>query len=119
MGVFAIKRTATGCRFDLKADNGQIVASSEVYTSEAACRKGIRSFQNCCVGPVEDLTAPAPPVAGPKYQLYRDKAGQYRFRLRARNGKIIAFSEGYTTKNACCRGIESVKLNAPGAALEE
>ena len=55
----------------------------------------------------------------PKFELYQDKAGQYRFRLKARNGKIIGVSEGYTGKAGCLNGIESVKHNAPLATIEE
>ena len=51
--------------------------------------------------------------------MYQDKAGEFRFRLKARNGQIIATSEGYTTKNACENGVESVRKNAPEAAVEE
>ena len=45
MGKFAIKETATGIKFDLKATNGQVIANSEVYNSEAACLKSIESVK--------------------------------------------------------------------------
>ena len=48
-----------------------------------------------------------------------DKAGDYRFRLKARNGAIIAVSEGYTAKASCENGIESVKKNAAEAEVVE
>ena len=41
MGKFVIKETNTGVKFDLKAGNGEVIATSEVYTTEAACRKGM------------------------------------------------------------------------------
>lgn len=50
-----------------------------------------------------------------KFELYKDRAGEYRFRLKAGNGETIAVSEGYTTKTAAQNGISSVKTNAPGA----
>ena len=50
--------------------------------------------------------------------MYTDKSGEYRFRLKARNGEIIATSEGYKAKASCLNGIESVKKNAPEAAVE-
>ena len=53
----------------------------------------------------------------PKYEVYLDKAGEFRFRLKARNGEIIATSEGYKAKASCLNGIESVKKNAPDAAI--
>lgn len=47
-----------------------------------------------------------------KFEIYKDKAGEFRFRLKAGNGQIILASEGYTTKAACENGIESVKTNS-------
>lgn len=54
-----------------------------------------------------------------KFVIYKDAKGEYRFRLKAANGEIIASSEGYSSKQACESGIESVKKNAPGASVEE
>ena len=51
--------------------------------------------------------------------MYEDKAGEFRFRLKARNGEVIATSEGYKTKASCENGIESVKKNAPDAEIVE
>ncbi|XDD56278.1 YegP family protein (plasmid) [Leptospira sp. WS4.C2] len=47
-----------------------------------------------------------------KFEIYKDKAGEFRFRLKAANGEIIASSEGYSSKQACENGINSVKSNA-------
>lgn len=118
MGKFIIKKTKTGIKFDLKAVNGEVIATSEVYTTEAACRKGIESVRNNCVGEVEDQTAAeVVTVKHPKFEVYLDKAGEYRFRLKAKNGEIIAVSEGYKAKSSCLNGIESVKKNAPDAEI--
>jgi uncharacterized protein YegP (UPF0339 family) len=46
-----------------------------------------------------------------KFEVYTDKAGEYRFRLKAPNGEIIAIGEGYKTKKSCISGIQSVKKN--------
>ena len=120
MGKFVVKETATGFKFDLKAGNGEVIATSEVYTTKAACLNGIESVKACCVGDVEDQTVEnVVPVKHPKYELYTDKAGEFRFRLKAKNGEIIATSEGYKTKASCENGIESVKKNAPEAEIEE
>jgi len=120
MGKFVVKQTATGFKFDLKATNGQVIATSEVYTTKAACMKGIASVKANCVGEVEDQTVEAVvAVKHPKFEMYLDKAGEYRFRLKAKNGEIIAVSEGYSSKANCENGIESVKKNAPDAAIEE
>ncbi|MGJ4788117.1 DUF1508 domain-containing protein [Leptospira koniambonensis] len=54
-----------------------------------------------------------------KFVIYKDAKGEYRFRLKAANGEIIASSEGYSSKQACESGIESVKKNAPSASVEE
>lgn len=48
-----------------------------------------------------------------KFGLYNDKAGEFRFRLKAANGENILSGEGYTTKSACLTGIDSVRKNAP------
>jgi uncharacterized protein YegP (UPF0339 family) len=54
-----------------------------------------------------------------KCEVYPDKSGQYRFRLKAANGEIIAVSEGYSSHASCMNGIESVKTNAPTATIVE
>jgi len=121
MGKFVLKETNTGFKFDLKANNGQVIATSEVYTTLAACKKGIASVQkNAPVAVVEDQTAEGYAVEkNPKFEIYKDKADEFRFRLKAKNGQIIATSEGYTTLKNCVNGIESVKKNAADAAVEK
>jgi len=120
MGKFALKETATGFKFDLKATNGQVIATSEIYTTKAACLNGIESVKANCVGEIEDQTVtPVIAVKHPKFELYEDKAGEFRFRLKAKNGEVIAISEGYKTKASCENGIESVKNNAPDAEIVE
>lgn len=52
-----------------------------------------------------------------KFEIYKDKAGEFRFRLKAANGEIIASSEGYSSKQACENGINSVKSNAGTADI--
>lgn len=54
-----------------------------------------------------------------KFELYKDKSGEFRFRLKAANGQVIATSEGYKTKASCMNGIDSVKKNAPSAEVVE
>ena len=120
MGKFVLKKTATGFKFDLKAGNGEVIATSEVYSSEAACKNGIESVKKCCVGEIEDQTAEGFEAEKcPKFEVYTDKAGEFRFRLKAKNGEIIAVSEGYKAKAGCLNGIDSVKKNAPEAETEE
>ena len=118
MGKFVVKETNTGIKFDLKAGNGEVIATSEIYSSEAACMNGIQSVRNCCAGEIEDQTVEEiVQVKHPKFEMYLDKAGEYRFRLKARNGEVIATSEGYKAKAGCLNGIESVKKNAPDAEI--
>ena len=120
MGKFVVKQTKTGVKFDLKATNGEIIASSEVYTTERTCLQGIQSVKNNCVGGIEDQTVENFQVLKhPKFEVYVDKAGEFRFRLKARNGEIILSSEGYKGKPACLNGIESVKKNAPDSPVEK
>ncbi|WP_367389076.1 YegP family protein [Lewinella sp. LCG006] len=53
-------------------------------------------------------------MENPKFQLFKDSASEFRFRLRAKNGEIILrSSEGYASKQGCQKGIGSVKENAP------
>jgi len=54
-----------------------------------------------------------------KFEMYKDKAGKYRFRLKAGNGEIIATSEAYESKAGAKNGIQSVRKNAPDAPLVE
>jgi len=121
MGKFLIKKTATGVKFDLLASNGQVIASSEVYTSDAACKNGIESvIKNSAIAKVEDQTVEGfETVTNPKFEMYTDKAGEFRFRLKARNGEVIAVSEGYKAKASCENGIESVVKNAADAEIVE
>ena len=58
-------------------------------------------------------------MSEPIFEWYKDKAGKYRFRLKAANGEIIATSEAYSSKEGCVGGIESVKKNAPIAKILE
>ncbi len=53
----------------------------------------------------------------PKFEIYKDAAGKYRWRLKAPNGEIIAMSEPYESKDGCKNGINSVKNNAPRAEI--
>ena len=114
MGKYAVKRTKTGIKFDLKAGNGEIIASSEVYTTEKACRNGIARVQrNAPIAAVENQTVEGyTKEKHPKFEVYTDKKGEFRFRLKATNGQIIAVSEGYKAISGCMNGIESVKRNA-------
>lgn len=119
MGKFVMKPTANGgFKFDLKAGNGEIIASSQTYKSEKSCEAGIESVKKNALAHVEDQTVENFEVKKhPKYELYADKRGEIRFRLKAKNGEIIATSEGYKKKASALNGIESIKKNAPEATV--
>ena len=121
MSKFVIRAVASGIKFDLVHTNGQVIATSEVYNSKKSCLAGVASVRrNAAAANVEDQTAEGFEKAKcPKFEMYTDKAGEFRFRLKATNGQIIATSEGYTTKASCENGIESVRKNAPEAKVEE
>lgn len=121
MGKFVVRRTNTGIKFDLKAGNGEVIATSEVYTTEAACRKGIASVQrNAPIAAVENQTVEGYATEKhPKFEVYTDKAGEFRFRLKALNGQVIAVSEGYKAIASCFNGIESVRKNAADSEIVE
>ena len=120
IGRYVIFRGKSGFRFNLLAANGQIIGSSEVYTAKISCMTGIESVrQNAPAAPLSDLSAGNPAVFPcPRFELYTDRAGAYRFRLRARNGKIILVGEGYARKDGCLKGIESVRRNADSPVEE-
>lgn len=121
MGKFVIKESKKGPMFNLKAGNGEIIGTSETYSSKSACKNGIESvMKNAPKAPVEDQTVEGfAKLANPKFEVYKDKKGEFRFRLKAGNGEIILSSEGYTSKSGCQNGIESVKKNADSEIVEE
>ncbi len=120
MGKFVIKETSNGgFRFNLKAGNGEIIAASQTYSSLKACENGVESVKKNALAHVEDQTVENFEVKkNPKYELYADKAGEFRFRLKAANGEPIAASEGYKQKTSALNGIASIGKNAPEAVVE-
>lgn len=121
MSKFIIRAVSSGVKFDLYAANGHSILTSEVYTTLNACRKGIASVQkNAPAAKLEDQTQEdCKLLTNPKFELYRDKAGDFRFRLKARNGEIIAISQSYNAWAGCRNGIESVRKNAAIAIILE
>ncbi len=119
MGKFVIKQAKTGFMFNLKAGNGEVIATSEVYATMDACKNGVASVQkNAPIAAIEDQTVKDfETQKNPKFELYADKRGEFRFRLKAANGQIIAVGEGYKAKASCKNGIASIVKNAPEAAI--
>ncbi|MBQ7226221.1 MAG: DUF1508 domain-containing protein [Clostridia bacterium] len=126
MGKFVIKKTPSGgFNFSLYASNMEKIAvSSQIYTTKSACKKGMESVGKHaakCVeeNKIEDQTLKkVESKTCPKFEVYFDKAGLYRYRLIASNGESIAMSEdGYKSKSGCLNGIKSVSVNAPNAEI--
>jgi len=106
MGKFEIKTDKAGkFRFNLKAGNGQVILSSQGYSSKDGCENGIESVKKHSQddGNFERNTA---------------KDGSPFFNLKASNGQVIGNSEMYSSESAMENGIASVKKNAPGASVE-
>jgi len=106
MGKFVVKNTPTGIKFDLKAGNGQVILTSEVYTTKAACLNGVESVKK---NSQDDN----------RFDRLESKNGKPYFNLKAGNGQIIGTSEMYESVAARDNGIESVKKNAPDAELDD
>ena len=122
MGKFVISKTKNGeFTFSLKAGNGEVIlTASESYTRLSGCKGGIESVRKNALSHIEDQTVEGfEELTHPKFQVYLDKAGEYRFRLKAKNGENIGKSEGYKAKASCKNGIASVGKNAPDAKIEE
>ncbi len=118
MAQFVVKKTKTGFTFNLKASNKEIIATGEVYNSKDSCKRGIKSVIRNAKAAVEDQTAKEiKKVPLPKYEIYKDKKGEFRFRLKAGNSQIIAVGEGYKSLASCKNGIASIGKNAAKAEV--
>ncbi len=119
MGRFEVKQTSNaGYMFNLIANNGKVICTSQTYASLATCKVGIESIRTNCGSAIEDQTLVEPVLRkNPKYEIFLDVAEKYRFRLKASNGEIIAASQGYTRKDSCVKGIRSIAKHAPDAEI--
>jgi hypothetical protein len=105
-GVFELKNNNGSYHFTLKAKNGQVILSSEVYNSKAGAKNGISSVRkNSC----EDG----------KFDRKISKNNKFYFNLKAGNGQVIGTSQMYVSKQGMENGIRSVRENAPRARIEE
>jgi uncharacterized protein YegP (UPF0339 family) len=106
-GKFVIRKSSDGqFRFNLKAGNGEIILTSELYKAKASALKGIESVRKNA--PLDE-----------RYERKNDKAGHPRFNLKAANGEIIGASESYNSESARENGIASVKTNGPAATVDD
>jgi uncharacterized protein YegP (UPF0339 family) len=118
MGKFAVKKAGEGLMFNLKATNGQVIGTSQVYASESALKSGIESVRKNSKSKIEDQTVEGyKTLTNPKYEIFIDKGGKFRFHLKAMNGEIVAASQGYVTKASAKNGIESISANAIDAEI--
>ncbi len=122
MGKFIVKETKTGFTISLKASNGEVIGiGGEVFNTKASALNSIESVKkNAPIANIEDQTVEGfEAQKHPKFEIYVDNAGEFRFRLKARNGEPILASEGYKAKASCQNGIQSVIKNAPEASVED
>lgn len=118
MGKFIAKKDIEGeYRFNLYSGNNEVIGrSTQGYSSKSACDTGITSVKTNASAKVVDLDKNESGT-GARYEIFYS-SNQYWFRLIAANGEKILSSEGYTSKQSCKNGIESVKSNAPDATVE-
>ncbi len=106
-GKFEIKTSSNGkFHFNLKAGNGQIILSSEMYEKKPACQNGIESV-------MKNASDDA------RYERKKSSKGDPYFIIKAGNGQEIGRSEMYSSDSAMENGIESVKKNAPTATIAD
>lgn len=121
-GKFEIKKTKDDrFFFNLQASNRVYIATSQMYSSVQSAMVGIKSvINNAESAPVEDQTLKNfEPIGFPKWEIYLDKAEQFRFRLCASNGNCVCHSQGYTTKHNCKNGIQSIINSVKNAEIEK
>lgn len=107
MGKFVISKRKDGdFQFNLLAGNGQVILTSEGYTSRSSCMDGIKSVVKN--GPDEK-----------RFESKVAKNGKYHFNLKATNGQVIGTSEMYESKAGCDNGIASVMKNVHEAGIED
>ena len=118
MGKFTVQQMKTGYKFNLKAGNGQIIASSELYHVAEECLAAIERVRRHAGAAVEDQTLPArQPLPFPKFTVRHSERGSIRFYIYDEQGALLAHSKHYTAKRSCLAGIRSIAENAPGAPV--
>ena len=122
-GKWDIRRAKDGrFFFCLYASNHTVIAYSQIYSSTTAVSTGINSvIANAPKSDIEDTTLKkSVSLPCPKWEIYLDKAGEYRFRLYAPNGLCVCHSShGYSTKSGCKGGIESIKRFCTDAKVDK
>lgn len=93
-------------RFRLKAGNGEVVLSSEGYSSKSGCTNGIESVQKNS-------------VIAERFEKNETAGGKFRFNLKASNGQVIGTSQNYASESGCDNGMKSVGNAATGASIDD
>ena len=104
--MFELKQSGDKYHFVLKAGNGQVILSSQMYASKSGAMNGIESVKKNCG---DDNC----------FETKTAKNGKLHFNIKSTNGQIIGSSQMYAGESGVSNGIESVKNNAPGAEVKE
>ena len=122
-GRFEINKSKDGKKyfFNLYASNKVGIATSQMYSSAQSALTGIKSvIANAADAPIEDQSLKKyDTLPYPKWEIYIDNGGKYRFRLNASNGSCVCHSQGYTTKTACKNGIDSIIRSSRNAEIDK
>lgn len=98
-GAFELSKSSDGqFRFVLKAGNGEVIMTSELYKTKASASNGIASVQKNCSDPK-------------RFEKKVAKNGKFHFNLKAGNHQVIGSSQLYASESSCDNGIESVMKN--------
>jgi len=104
---FELKKAKNGqFYFNLKAGNGQIILTSEMYKGKSSAENGIASVKK---NALQDS----------KFDILKTKKAQPYFVLKAGNNEVIGKSESYSSTSAMKNGIKSVRTNAPKARIDD
>ena len=107
MGKFVVTTRKNGeFQFNLVAGNGQVILTSEGYSTKAACLNGIESVKKNS----QEIA---------RFEKKTTDSGAFRFNLKASNGQVIGVSQNYTSEAGRDNGIDSVKKNAPDAEISD
>jgi hypothetical protein len=107
MGKFVITVRKNGeFQFNLKASNGQVILTSEGYTTKTACLNGVESVRKNSQDPA-------------KFEVKVAKNGKPFFNLKASNGQVVGSSQMYASERTMKQGIASVMRNAPESPVVE
>ena len=122
-GRFEINKTKDGKKFffNLYASNKVGIATSQMYSTAQNALNGVKSvITNAPKAPIEDQSLKSyETLPYPKWEIYIDNGGKFRFRLNASNGSCVCHSQGYTTKTACKNGINSIIRSSRNAEIDK